>query len=407
MAERLLDVKNLKTYFFTDEGVVRAVDGVDMHIAKGETLGVVGESGCGKSVTALSIMKLIPQPPGKIVEGQILYNGQDLVTLPANRMRKIRGKEISMIFQEPMTSLNPVFTCGEQIAEALRLHEGLGRRDAMAKTVDMLKLVHIPNAERRVKEYPHQLSGGMRQRIMIAMALSCNPKLLIADEPTTALDVTIQAQILELLNELKSKLHMAVMLITHDMGVIAETAQRVVVMYAAKVAEEADVGDLFKEPLHPYTQGLLRSIPRIDLAATAKAAPRGHPGHGADLARQHRAGVPLRAALPLHEARVHREGSGHQGGQARAQGFVLAVLSRRGARGPLRTSPRETRCAGRARAGTDRAKLRSMRQRKHGREPIAPGAPADDRGGGGSGGGAGPLPPRGERWKRRSCKSRT
>jgi len=268
--QRLLDVKNLKTYFFTDEGVVRAVDGVDLYINQGETLGVVGESGCGKSVTALSIMKLIAQPPGKIVEGEILYNGVNLVDLPANKMRKIRGKEISMIFQEPMTSLNPVFTCGEQIAEALRLHEGLGRRDAMDKTVEMLKLVHIPNAERRVKEYPHQLSGGMRQRIMIAMALSCNPKLLIADEPTTALDVTIQAQILELLNELKAKLRMAVMLITHDMGVIAETAQRVVVMYAAKVAEEAPVSDLFKEPLHPYTQGLLRSIPRIDLAATER-----------------------------------------------------------------------------------------------------------------------------------------
>ena len=267
MAERLLDVKNLKTYFFTDEGVVRAVDGVDLYIDQGETLGIVGESGCGKSVTALSIMRLIPQPPGKIVEGQILYNGLDLVTIPANKLRKIRGKEISMVFQEPMTSLNPVFTCGEQIAEALRLHEGLGRRDAMDKTVEMMKLVHIANAERRVKEYPHQLSGGMRQRVMIAMALSCSPNLLIADEPTTALDVTIQAQILELLNELKSKLKMAVMLITHDMGVIAETAQRVVVMYAAKVAEEAPVGDLFKEPLHPYTQGLLRSIPRIDLAA--------------------------------------------------------------------------------------------------------------------------------------------
>ena len=270
MAERLLDVKNLKTYFFTDEGTVRAVDGVDLYIDKGETLGIVGESGCGKSVTALSIMKLIPQPPGKIVDGEIRYDGQNLVDLPAGKMRKIRGKEISMIFQEPMTSLNPVFTCGEQIAEALRLHEGLGRRDAMAKTVDMLKLVHMANAERRVKEYPHQLSGGMRQRIMIAMALSCNPKLLIADEPTTALDVTIQAQILELLNELKAKLGMAVMLITHDMGVIAETAQRVIVMYAAKVAEEAPVGDLFKEPLHPYTQGLLRSIPRIDLAATKR-----------------------------------------------------------------------------------------------------------------------------------------
>jgi peptide/nickel transport system ATP-binding protein len=270
MAERLLEVKGLKTHFFTDEGIVRAVDGVDFHIDKGETLGIVGESGCGKSVTALSIMRLIPTPPGRIVQGSITYDGKNLLDLTPARMRKIRGKEISMIFQEPMTSLNPVFTCGEQIAEALRLHEGLNRRDAMDKTVEMLKLVHIPNAERRVKEYPHQLSGGMRQRIMIAMALSCNPKLLIADEPTTALDVTIQAQILELLNELKAKLGMAILLITHDMGVIAETAQRVVVMYAAKVAEEAPVGELFKDPLHPYTQGLLRSIPRIDLAATQK-----------------------------------------------------------------------------------------------------------------------------------------
>ena len=270
MAERLLDVRGLKTYFFTDEGVIRAVDGIDLYIKPGETLGVVGESGCGKSVTALSIMRLIAQPPGRIVEGQILYNGRNLLDLPPAHMRKIRGKEIAMIFQEPMTSLNPVFTVGEQIAEAIRLHEGLGRRDAMDKTVEMLRIVHIPNAERRVKEYPHQLSGGMRQRIMIAMALSCNPKLLIADEPTTALDVTIQAQILELLNELKSRFSMAVMLITHDMGVIAETAQRVVVMYAAQVVEEASVSELFKEPLHPYTQGLLRSIPRIDLAATQR-----------------------------------------------------------------------------------------------------------------------------------------
>src|SRR6202795_3685662 len=270
MAQRRLEVKGLKTHFFTDEGVVRAVDGVDFYINKGETLGIVGESGCGKSVTALSIMRLIAQPPGRIVEGTIHYNGRNLLDLSNSEMRKIRGKEISMIFQEPMTSLNPVFTVGEQIAEAIRLHERLGRRDAMDKTVEMLKLVHIPNAERRVKEYPHQLSGGMRQRVMIAMALSCNPNLLIADEPTTALDVTIQAQILELLNELKSKLNMAVLLITHDMGVIAETAQRVVVMYAAQVVEEATVGELFKEPLHPYTQGLLRSIPRIDLAATQR-----------------------------------------------------------------------------------------------------------------------------------------
>jgi peptide/nickel transport system ATP-binding protein len=278
MGERLLEIKGLKTYFYTDEGVVRAVDGVDLHIDKGETLGVVGESGCGKTVTALSIMRLIPMPPGRIVEGQVLYQGRDLVTLPPSQMRKVRGKEISMVFQEPMTSLNPVFTIGEQIAEAIRLHEGLGRRDAMDKTVEMLKIVHMANPERRVKEYPHQLSGGMRQRVMIAMALSCNPKLLIADEPTTALDVTIQAQILDLLNELKAKLGMAVMLITHDMGVIAETAQRVVVMYAAKVVEEAPVKELFKEPLHPYTQGLLRSIPRIDLAATKKQRLEAIPG---------------------------------------------------------------------------------------------------------------------------------
>jgi peptide/nickel transport system ATP-binding protein len=278
MAERLLEIKGLKTHFFTEEGVVRAVDGVDLHIDRGETLGIVGESGCGKTVTALSVMKLIPMPPGKIVEGQMLYEGRDLVQLPPAQMRKVRGKEISMVFQEPMTSLNPVFTIGEQIAEAIRLHEGLGRRAAMDKTVEMLKIVHIPNPERRVKEYPHQLSGGMRQRVMIAMALSCNPKLLIADEPTTALDVTIQAQILDLLNELKAKLGMAVMLITHDMGVIAETAQRVMVMYAGKVVEEAPVRDLFKEPLHPYTQGLLRSIPRIDTAAVEKKRLEAIPG---------------------------------------------------------------------------------------------------------------------------------
>jgi len=277
-SERLLDIKGLKTYFFTEEGVVRAVDGIDLRIDRGETLGVVGESGCGKTVTALSIMRLIPMPPGRIVEGQMVWQNRDLVTLPPAQMRKVRGKEISMVFQEPMTSLNPVFTIGEQIAEAIRLHERLGRRDAMAKTVEMLKIVHIPNPERRVKEYPHQLSGGMRQRVMIAMALSCNPKLLIADEPTTALDVTIQAQILDLLNELKAKIGMAVLLITHDMGVIAETAQRVMVMYAGKVVEEAPVKDLFKEPLHPYTQGLLRSIPRIDTAATTKRRLEAIPG---------------------------------------------------------------------------------------------------------------------------------
>ena len=266
----LLDVRNLATHFLTDRGVVRAVDGVSLHIHAGETLGVVGESGSGKSVTALSIMRLIREPPGRIAEGEVRYNGVNLLGLSAEQMRNIRGKEIAMIFQEPMTSLNPVFTIGEQIAESIRLHEGLSRRDAADKSIEMLRVVHIPNPERRVKEYPHLLSGGMRQRVMIAMALSCNPKLLIADEPTTALDVTIQAQILDLLNELKAKFKMAIMLITHDMGVIAETAQRVVVMYGAQVVEEAPVAELFGNPQHPYTQGLLRSIPRIDLAATER-----------------------------------------------------------------------------------------------------------------------------------------
>src|SRR5436309_2412547 len=278
MVERLLEVKGLKTYFFTDEGVVRAVDGIDLYINKGETLGIVGESGSGKTVTALSIMRLIPTPPGRIVEGVITYNGKNLIELPPAQMRKIRGKEISMVFQEPMTSLNPVYTVGEQIAEVVRRHEGLGRRAALAKTVDMLGLVQIPNPKRRVHDYPHQFSGGMRQRVMIAMALSCNPKLLIADEPTTALDVTIQAQILELLADLKSRLGMAIMLITHAMGVVAETAQRVVVMYAGKVIEEASVEQLFSKPRHPYTQGLIRSIPRIDTAATHKERLEAIPG---------------------------------------------------------------------------------------------------------------------------------
>jgi peptide/nickel transport system ATP-binding protein len=270
MADSLLEIHGLKTHFATDDGMVRAVDGVDLTIARGETLGVVGESGCGKTVTAMSVLKLIPMPPGRIVEGRILWQGRDLVPLPAEDMNRIRGKEIAIIFQEPMTSLNPVYTVGEQIAEAVRLHEQIGRRAAMARTIEMLRLVHIPNAERRVHDYPHQFSGGMRQRVMIAMALSCNPKLLIADEPTTALDVTIQAQILELLQEMKSRFGMAIMLITHAMGVVAETAQRVVVMYAGKVIEEAPVDKLFGRPSHPYTKGLIRSIPRVDKAATHK-----------------------------------------------------------------------------------------------------------------------------------------
>ena len=268
--QRLLDIRGLKTHFKTDDGWLHAVDGVDIAIDRGETVGVVGESGCGKSVTAMSVLKLLPMPPGRIVDGQILWQGRDIVPMNDEAMRAIRMKEIAIVFQEPMTSLNPVYTVGEQIAEGLVLHEGLSKKDAMSRAVEMLKLVHIPTPERRVNDYPHQFSGGMRQRVMIAMALSCKPKLLIADEPTTALDVTIQAQILDLLSELKSEFGMAIMLITHAMGVVAEVAQRVVVMYAGKVVEEATVEELFAHPRHPYTQGLIRSIPRIDTAATHK-----------------------------------------------------------------------------------------------------------------------------------------
>ena len=270
MAQPLLAIEGLKTHFATDDGMVHAVDGVDLAVHRGETLGVVGESGCGKTVTALTVVKLVAMPPGRIVAGRILWQGRDLVPLGPEEMRSIRAREIAIVFQEPMTSLNPVYTVGEQIAEVVRLHERLGKRAALEKTIEMLKLVHIPHPERRVHDYPHQFSGGMRQRVMIAMALSCNPKLLIADEPTTALDVTIQAQILELLAELKERFGMAVMLITHAMGVIAETAQRVVVMYAGKVVEEAPVAALFATPRHPYTQGLIRSIPRVDTAATER-----------------------------------------------------------------------------------------------------------------------------------------
>jgi peptide/nickel transport system ATP-binding protein len=260
----LLDVRGLKTYFQTDEGWLHAVDGVDLAVDAGETVCVVGESGCGKSVTAMTILKLIPMPPGRIAGGQVLWRGQDLVPLPPRAMQSIRTKEIAIVFQEPMTSLNPVYTVGEQIAESVRLHGGLSRRSALDRAVEMLQLVQIPQAARRVNDYPHQFSGGMRQRVMIAMALSCSPQLLIADEPTTALDVTIQAQILDLLQELKQRLGMSILLITHAMGVVAEMAQRVVVMYAGHVVEEAPVKQLFAQPLHPYTQGLIRSIPRMD-----------------------------------------------------------------------------------------------------------------------------------------------
>jgi peptide/nickel transport system ATP-binding protein len=258
----LLDVKDLQTHFRTSAGVNRAVDGVSFQVAEGETLAIVGESGCGKSVTANSILRLIPQPPGKIA-GSILFNGRNLLDLPESAMRVVRGKEISMIFQEPMTSLNPVLTVGHQISETLQVHEKLDARAAEKRAIDLLALVGIPEPQWRIHDYPHRLSGGMRQRVMIAIALACNPKLLIADEPTTALDVTIQAQILDLMRDLKNRMRAAIVLITHDLGVVAEVAERVMVMYAGRKVEEAPVKDLFRSPRHPYTRGLLGAVPKL------------------------------------------------------------------------------------------------------------------------------------------------
>ena len=268
MTRPILEVSDLRTWFHTDAGIARAVDGVSFHVNPGETLGIVGESGSGKSVTSLSVMRLIPEPPGQIQKGsKIIFRGDegeiDLTQASQEKMRTIRGNDIAMIFQEPMTSLNPVFRVGDQIMESLRLHQGLNKKDARDKAIEMLKLVGIPIPEQRVDEYPHQLSGGMRQRVMIAIALACDPKVLIADEPTTALDVTIQAQILELLNRLQEELEMAIVLITHDLGVVAETCDRVIVMYGGQVFEEGPVEDVFRNPQNPYTEGLLRSIPRL------------------------------------------------------------------------------------------------------------------------------------------------
>ena len=257
----LLAIKDLKTYFYTDYGVIKAVDGINFHINEGETLGVVGESGCGKSITGLSILRLVPKPPGNIVGGEIFFQGRDLLTLTEREMRKIRGNKISMIFQEPMTSLNPVFTIGNQVSEAIILHQSVKKKEAMEKTVDVLRLVGIPRPEERIRQYPHHLSGGMRQRIMIAMAVSCNPTLLLADEPTTALDVTIQAQILDLLLDLKKRLNMALMLVSHDLGVIAEMADRIAVMYAGTIMEYTASEKIFDRSRNPYTRGLLRSLP--------------------------------------------------------------------------------------------------------------------------------------------------
>jgi len=259
----LLDVQELKTYFYTFEGTAKAVDDVSFYLDKRETLGLVGESGCGKSVTALSIMRLVPEPPGRIVHGKIYFDGINLPQLPMSEMRSIRGNRISMIFQEPMTSLNPVFTVGDQISEMFVLHQRIGKRESLDRAIEMLRLVQIPSPERRVHEYPHQLSGGMRQRAMIAMALACDPEILIADEPTTALDVTIQAQVIDLMMKLKEDFDAAIILITHDLGVVAEIAQRIEVMYAGKVVEEAQTLVIFEDPKHPYTRGLLKSIPQL------------------------------------------------------------------------------------------------------------------------------------------------
>ena len=270
----LLEVRDLVTSFRTDRGVVRAVDGVSFEVPEKGTLGIVGESGCGKSVTSLSIMRLVPSPPGTIDAGQVLFDGKDLLQLPEREMRKLRGNQISMIFQEPMTSLNPVYTVGAQIVEAVRLHQKRSKTQARDRAVEMLQLVGIPSPERRVDAYPHELSGGMRQRVMIAMALACQPRLLIADEPTTALDVTIQAQVLDLLRKLQQLLGMSVVLITHDLGVVAEFAERVVVMYAGRVVEQGPVAEVFRHPRHPYTQGLLKSLPPFGTSADLSARPR-------------------------------------------------------------------------------------------------------------------------------------
>ena len=339
MSEPLLALRDLQTHFFTDDGVVRAVDGVSYDLRAGETLAVVGESGSGKSVTALSILRLVADPPGRIVSGSIRFRGRDLVPLPIAEMRAIRGKEISMIFQEPMTSLNPVYTCGEQIIEVVMLHEKLPRPAARQRAIEMLTLVGIPSPEQRVDEYPHQMSGGMRQRVMIAMALACRPAILIADEPTTALDVTIQAQILELLKRLQGELGMAVLLITHDLGVVAETADRVAVMYAGQVVEYCEVRRAFRETRHPYTAGLLASLPKLGGEA---AALRVIPGHVPNPARFPE-GCRFHPRCPLADARCRSElpllrdlGEGHLVRCHRAEEIAAGTVDPVGSEGVSR-----------------------------------------------------------------------
>ena len=322
--QTVLDVKNLQTVFFTNSGLFRAVDDVSFSVRRGETLAIVGESGCGKSVSALSIMRLVPDPPGRIVGGSVVLEGTDLLELDEAEMRQVRGNRISMIFQEPMTSLNPVMRIGDQITEAVRLHRDMTRQQAWEQAVEMLRLVRIPEPARRAEEYPHQLSGGMRQRAMIAMALACRPALLIADEPTTALDVTIQAQILALVLELQQELGMALILITHDLGVVAQTAQRVIVMYAGRKVEEADVEILFADPRHPYTRGLMASIPAVpSFQGKADSAAHGNSGRGAvtdQLAR----GLRVCAALFARDCALPRSVSAIAGLGRRSLGGVLA-----------------------------------------------------------------------------------
>jgi peptide/nickel transport system ATP-binding protein/oligopeptide transport system ATP-binding protein len=331
----LLEVRDLRTIFQTDDGEVTAVNGVSFAVNEGETLGIVGESGCGKSVTAFSILRLIPSPPGRIAGGEVLLRGRNLLDLPEDEVRRLRGNEISMVFQEPMTALNPVYTAGDQIMEAIRLHQKVGKSEARARAISMLGQVGIPSPEQRVDEYPHQLSGGMRQRVMIAMALSCNPAVLIADEPTTALDVTIQAQILDLLRTLQERMGMAILLITHDLGVVAETAHRVAVMYAGKVVEYADVRALFGDPRHPYTIGLLESIPRMSerrerlhvipgTVPSPAAFPPGCAFHPRCPFAQDRCRVEapeLETVLPGHDVRCHRW---REVPELRAQGVSFA-----------------------------------------------------------------------------------